>query len=91
MTLIAPGQVNGELTLWARDNTTGQIYSYPISIDASDLPTLNPTAAGTPIPAEGSGMPNALSFPASSCPPPPTRASPPPETRPPPRARTSTP
>ena len=55
MTLIAPGQVNGQLTLWARDNTTGQIYSYPITLDANNLPTLNPTAAGTPIPAEGAG------------------------------------
>jgi hypothetical protein len=56
MTLIAPGQVNGKLTIWARDNATGAIYSYPISIDSNgnNLPTLNLSAPGSP-PAATSG------------------------------------
>jgi hypothetical protein len=38
-TLIAPGAVNGTLTLWVRDNTTGLVYSYPVPLGADKLPT----------------------------------------------------
>lgn len=56
MTIIAPGTVNGQNTLWARDNTTGSLYSYPFIVDpASDIPTLNTAHPGTPVPAEGTG------------------------------------
>lgn len=52
MTLIAPGDVNGQLTLWALNNATGAIYSYPITIDqASGQPTINPAGTGTPVTA----------------------------------------
>jgi hypothetical protein len=30
VTIIAPGYVNGQLTIWAYDDTTGNVYSYPI-------------------------------------------------------------
>jgi hypothetical protein len=51
MTLIAPGVVNGSLALWARDNSTGALYSYPISI-VNRQPTLN--SGGGPIGATSS-------------------------------------
>ncbi len=52
MTLIAPGIVGGQLTLWALDNATGAIYSYPITIDQASLqPTINPAGTGTPVTA----------------------------------------
>jgi hypothetical protein len=64
MTLIAPGLVNGTLTIWARDNATGAIYSYPVSVDGYGLPTLDhsnpsspPTAtSGTVITPAGSSL-----------------------------------
>lgn len=47
-TLIAPGAVTGTAgttpTLWARDNTTGAITSYPLTFDASGTPTSSLTA-----------------------------------------------
>jgi hypothetical protein len=70
MTLIAPGQVNGAVTIWARDNLTGAIYSYPISIDANGLPTLNPADPGSP-PTATSGTiitPPGVSFTSSAYP-----------------------
>jgi hypothetical protein len=51
MTLLAPGVINDQLTLWARNNTTGVIYSYPIYLSSNDVPTLNPRSPGTPIAA----------------------------------------
>ncbi|WP_328469514.1 LamG domain-containing protein [Streptomyces sp. NBC_00448] len=33
LTLLAPGTVNGTSTLWARDNTTGALYSYSLALD----------------------------------------------------------
>lgn len=47
MTLIAPGQVNGTLTIWARNNATGAIYSYPVSVDGNGLSTLNAANPGS--------------------------------------------
>lgn len=38
-TLIAPGVIDGTLTLWARDKTSGLVHSYAIPLDASDRPT----------------------------------------------------
>lgn len=34
-TLITPGTVSGTPTLWARDNATGVLYSYPLAPDPS--------------------------------------------------------
>jgi hypothetical protein len=52
ITLIAPGMIGGQLTLWARDNTSGALYDYPIGIDPNGVPTLsNPASTGTPIAA----------------------------------------
>ncbi|HEY1916174.1 MAG TPA: hypothetical protein VGH27_11435 [Streptosporangiaceae bacterium] len=48
MTLIAPGLVNGTLTIWARDNATGAIYSYPVTVDGNGLPTLDKSNPGSP-------------------------------------------
>ncbi|MEV0179157.1 LamG domain-containing protein [Streptomyces sp. NPDC050625] len=40
-TLIAAGTFNNKPVLWSRDNATGQLYSYPITIDPTTLvPTL---------------------------------------------------
>lgn len=48
MTLIAPGDVGGVLTLWARDTTTGNLYSYPLNLDsATGLPKSLGPATGT--------------------------------------------
>ncbi|MGW4896309.1 LamG-like jellyroll fold domain-containing protein [Kitasatospora sp. NPDC004240] len=43
-TLIAPGTVNGVPTLWARDNATGAVASYPLTFDANGRPTTRITA-----------------------------------------------
>jgi hypothetical protein len=53
VTLIAPGDVNGTLTLWARNNSTGAIYSWPLTLSASNVPQLG-TAAGTAGPVTAS-------------------------------------
>src|SRR5581483_10313236 len=45
--LIAPGTVGGQLTLWARDTTTGALYSYPLQLDANGLPASLGPATGT--------------------------------------------
>lgn len=55
MTVIAPGKVNGANVLWARDDGTGALYSYPFVISANKVPTLNPGTPSSPIPAEGTG------------------------------------
>jgi Concanavalin A-like lectin/glucanases superfamily len=47
MTLIAPGTVNGVLALWARDTSTGNLYSYPLTLDASGYPASIGPATGT--------------------------------------------
>jgi hypothetical protein len=70
MTIVAPGAVAGQNTLWARDNSTGSLYSYPLTVDpASGIPTLNPASPGTPVPAEGTGTQiTGISLPRSSYP-----------------------
>nr|WP_238426902.1 LamG domain-containing protein [Streptomyces adustus] len=35
--LIAAGTFKGKPVLWSRDNTTGQLYSYPINVDPTTL------------------------------------------------------
>lgn len=57
MTLLAPGPVGGQPMLWARNNTTGVIYRYPITFDANGFPTSlgTPTTVGTQI-ATGYGQ-----------------------------------
>lgn len=47
MTLVAPGSVGGQLTLWARDASTGDLYSYPLKLDANGLPVSLGPATGT--------------------------------------------
>ena len=51
MTLIAPGEVDGQLTLWARDNSSGTIYSWPLALDSSGVPELGTATAGAPVTA----------------------------------------
>jgi hypothetical protein len=51
MTLIAPGRVGGQLTLWTRDNSTGAIYSYPLTLDSNGVPELGTAAVGAPVTA----------------------------------------
>ncbi|MFJ1703115.1 LamG-like jellyroll fold domain-containing protein [Kitasatospora sp. NPDC088346] len=43
-TLIAPGTVDGVPALWARENTTGAITSYPLTFDVNGVPTTSVTA-----------------------------------------------
>ncbi|MFE9427090.1 ricin-type beta-trefoil lectin domain protein [Kitasatospora sp. NPDC006697] len=53
VTLLTPGVANGVPTLWARDDTTGAIASYPLAFDKSGNPTstLTPPAEITPVSA----------------------------------------
>ena len=51
MTIIAPGEVNGVLTLWARDNSTGVIYSWPLTLDSNGMPELGTASVGAPVTA----------------------------------------
>jgi hypothetical protein len=51
MTIIAPGEVDGVLTLWARDNSTGVIYSWPLRLDSNGVPELGTASVGTPVTA----------------------------------------
>jgi hypothetical protein len=46
VSVLAPGIVNGRLTIWAYDYSTGNLYSYPVSI-VNGLPSLS--ANGQPI------------------------------------------
>jgi len=50
ITLAAPGYINGRLTIWAYDRTTGNVYSYPIYV-VNGLPSLSSTS-NSPIQAE---------------------------------------
>jgi hypothetical protein len=38
--LIAPGTVGGTPTLWARDETSGTLYTFPLTLDGNGLPPL---------------------------------------------------
>lgn len=51
MTIIAPGPVNGVPSLWARDDSTGVIYSWPLRLDANGVPALGPAGASAPVTA----------------------------------------
>jgi hypothetical protein len=51
MTVIAPGEVNGVLTVWARDDGTGAIYSWPLTLDANGVPELGTASVGAPVTA----------------------------------------
>jgi hypothetical protein len=66
MTLIAPGLVAGQLTIWARNNSTGTLYSYPITVDANGLPTLNPASPGTPVTPTSGTVISGLTLPAAT-------------------------
>jgi len=50
-TIIAPGEVNGVLTLWARDDSTGVIYSWPLTLDSNGVPKLGSGSVGAPVTA----------------------------------------
>jgi hypothetical protein len=50
VTLAAPGYVNNQLTIWAYDNSTGDVYSYPIYL-VNGVPSLS-SGSNTPIQAE---------------------------------------
>ncbi|MED7951998.1 ricin-type beta-trefoil lectin domain protein [Streptomyces sp. BE303] len=39
VTLLPPGSVGSTPTLWARDDLTGAIHTYPLSLDAQGTPT----------------------------------------------------
>lgn len=67
-TLIAPGYLDGKITIWARDDATGTLYSYPITLDANGLPTLDPAKPGTPVTATSGAVVPGLSLPAASYP-----------------------
>ncbi|MFD9594587.1 LamG-like jellyroll fold domain-containing protein [Kitasatospora sp. NPDC059973] len=43
-TLLAPGTVNGVPTLWARENATGAVSSFPLTFDGNGVPTTRITA-----------------------------------------------
>ncbi len=68
VTLIAPGDVGGTLSLWVRENSNGNLYSYTITPGTDGIPTLNPSGAATPVTATSGTLISNLSFPASSYP-----------------------
>jgi hypothetical protein len=50
VTIMAPGSVDGQNTLWARVNTgadAGEIFSFPFVVPSGHVPTLDPSAPGT--------------------------------------------
>jgi hypothetical protein len=51
MTLIAPGVVGGKLTLWARNDSTGALSSWPLTLDSNGVPELGNATAGAPVAA----------------------------------------
>jgi hypothetical protein len=51
VSIIAPGDVDGTLTLWARDDSTGAIYSWPLTMDSNGVPELGTASVGTPVTA----------------------------------------
>lgn len=68
MTLIAPGNVNGQLALWARNKSTGTIYTYAFSIGSDGLPTLNASSPATPVAATSGTVIQNVSLPANTYP-----------------------
>jgi hypothetical protein len=56
VTLLAPGDVNGQLTIWARINSgtdAGDVASFPLSISAGHAPTLASTPGTLESPTSG--------------------------------------
>ena len=51
-TVLAPGTVNGNDVIWARDNATGAVYQYPITYD----PAGYPVSLGTATSASGTAV-----------------------------------
>jgi hypothetical protein len=51
VSIIAPGDVNGTLTLWARDDSNGVIYSWPLTLDSNGEPELGTASVGAPVTA----------------------------------------
>ncbi|MER5867587.1 ricin-type beta-trefoil lectin domain protein [Kitasatospora sp. NPDC002040] len=39
VTLLSPGLVGGQLSVWARDNVTGAVHSYPLNLGTDGKPT----------------------------------------------------
>ena len=68
MTLIAPGQVGGTLTLWARDNATGTIYSYPLTLDSGGVPELGTASVGVPVTATSGTLVGGITLTAAAYP-----------------------
>ncbi|MFF4121422.1 LamG domain-containing protein [Streptomyces sp. NPDC001714] len=50
LTLIAPGTVGGTPTLWARDKTTGALYTYSLALGSDGLPPLLHATTRTALP-----------------------------------------
>ncbi|MFF1902894.1 ricin-type beta-trefoil lectin domain protein [Kitasatospora sp. NPDC058218] len=56
VTLLAPGSVGGTPAMWARDDLTGAIHTYPLSFNAQGVPTATIAA---PVHRQlASGLPN---------------------------------
>ncbi|MER0445315.1 RICIN domain-containing protein [Streptomyces sp. Edi4] len=52
-TLIAPGKVGNAPTLWARDDQTGTLYTYPLQFDTNGIPSSILTAPTSHVLASG--------------------------------------
>ena len=52
MTVLGPGTVDGATVLWARDDSTGVVYQYPITFD----PEGYPVSLGTPTGGSGTAL-----------------------------------
>jgi hypothetical protein len=68
MTLIAPGDVGGQLTVWARNNSTGTIYSWPLKLDSNGVPELGTASVGTPVTATSGTVVSGVSLTAAGFP-----------------------
>jgi hypothetical protein len=68
VTVIAPGAIDGQLTLWARDNSTGAIYSWPITLDANGVPELGRATTGTPVTATSGSVISGMTLTAADYP-----------------------
>jgi len=68
MTLIAPGKIGGQLTLWARDKSTGAIHSWPLTLDSNQVPELGTASVGAPVTATSGTVVAGVSLPATAFP-----------------------
>ncbi|MBK3647937.1 LamG domain-containing protein, partial [Streptomyces sp. MBT33] len=50
LTLIAPGKFQNTPTLWARDNSTGALYTYSLALGSNGLPPLLHASTHTTLP-----------------------------------------